>query len=124
LCQLTRVLPWQHHGNQATVDLGGGESYAVDGRFSVSLWFTKGWCNSTSPMTEGVLFDHVQANATSGEPGQAQIQIAVGCPGQNRRGAEVGSTLGGSVLRVEMADVGLGRIVDVYYRSSTSSQIR
>ena len=67
LCQLTRVLPWQHHGNQATVDLGGGESYAVDGRFSVSLWFTKGWCNSTSPMTEGVLFDHVQANATSGE---------------------------------------------------------
>ena len=75
-------------------------------------------------MTEGVLFDHAQANATSGEPGQARIQIAVGCPGQNGRGARVGSTLGGSVLRVEMVDGGLGRIADVHHRSSTLSQIR
>ena len=74
-------------GNQALIDLDGGEGYARDGSFTLSLWFTKGWCNATmDARTEGVLFHHKQANESLSP---ASIRVEMGCPGQNSRGSQV-----------------------------------
>ena len=86
-------------GEYDSIKVGGDEvaSYALDGSFSISLWFTRAECDISGRYEE--LFRQQQIDGWSGRRDGSSISITIGCAR-----AGVHSTIDGDVIRVNLRD--------------------